>query len=218
MIPGTIPFFSGIQSPTLTFLGSDTDSVDRTSYNFTSFNFGTAQSDRLIVVAYSGSRGGVVGLSSSTIGGISAAPIGEVTTIFGSAYVVVGLVAAVVPTGTSGTINIRYTNTAAKCGIGAWALMNLTSSTVAETTGNLSLGGSMDLSLNTQIGDLIVGSAYVNAITSFSWTGLTEDFDGTIDSNGRQTGASAIASTAATPRTISVSNSSNAIGISALWR
>lgn len=110
--------------PTLEFLNSGTAGAG-TTYNLTSQPFGTATSDRLIVVFLSGHRAGTRSISSATIGGVSAI----VNMDYSTQVSQVAIISAVVPTGTTGTISITYSSDQADIRYAVYSIKGYNSTT-----------------------------------------------------------------------------------------
>jgi len=123
--------------PTATFITStsgENDFVGQSTYTFSSVSLGTASISRLIVVTigFSNRIGDGRTISSATINGESATIIEQ---IFDEASTAPGvaIIQAVVPTGTSGDIVINFSGSIHNCGIGVFALYDLTSTTPTDS-------------------------------------------------------------------------------------
>lgn len=162
--------------------------TDATSYTFSAVDLGIPSADRLIVVGISLRNSTAPLVSSLTINGVTATKIDGMTVTTGTRAEVWY---ANVPTGTSGDIVVSLSSQSLRCGIGVWSV-----------TGNPKLWSVMDCSTNPMTNKLHVPSggsviAYGLGIdnttlrTVSSWTKVTEDFDATIETTVRHTGASA---------------------------
>jgi hypothetical protein len=164
-------------------------------------DLGAVTANRCIIVgagAINSAGGTTLTISSSTIAGVTATTqqlVNDGTASTGMA----AIISALVPTGTSGNVVINLSASAARIGIGVWAGYSLSSCN--KVLGVSSTADPAALSINTVQGDVIVGMVFTNTGTTTTWAGLTEDFDRTIE-GAMVSGASAVAATTETPRTI----------------
>lgn len=149
-----------------------TDLSDLTTYTFTSIPIGTADTNRIVIVAIA--IGGVARtVSSATIGGIAASIAGTTTgTTAGT-----GMIYAKVPTGTTATISITLSGAANDCHIGVYRLVGQGSDTPFDT--DAPAGGGT--TTRTATLDVPAGGAVVacmgNGGSNVAWTNATEDYD-----------------------------------------
>ena len=180
---------------------------------FSSVDFGTAASDRSIIVFVVTWNGSVTGM---TIGGVTATEIsGDVTTtsFHGNAFY------ASVPTGTSGNIVLTTTNTA-ESGIIVYnafggSLQNFNTFAASGLP-------TIDISLNVDAGDAVMAMATAaNSVNSITWTGVTADAGTPLDMRSGEYiySGSDTASTSGTPRTVTavISTGGAPRGISVAW-
>lgn len=167
---------------TKTFLGSAGDATDTGSYNFASFNLGTASADRYIYV-FAFINGTNPDITAMTINGVAATEVVQVN----NAAFAGGVWVANVPTGTTGTIAVTGTGTPVRCGIGAWGITGLATTTPANSsTAQAVIGVDSDVAGNIDVaatsfilaGGMTSGTAGGAAL----WTNLNEDADFTIES------------------------------------
>jgi len=159
-----------------------------TTYTFAGMNFGTAFATRYIVACVMWSGGG--GLSSCTIGGVSASIIANALNSTSC-----GMGVAAVPSGTSGTVvaNITGGGNANGCVIGLYALNGINSpaaSQIMQSTANPPAA-----SLNPQPGSVVIACAtggHVGGCTP-SWSGLTGDSQAAFGFSGNGEGGVASA-------------------------
>ncbi len=179
---------------TVTFTDSSVDTSNSTAYTFSSQAIGAAGSDRTIVVATNGEGGGASRyVSTLTIGGVSATKI--VSSLSENLYWPCEMWKAVVPTGTTADIIVTWDSNMSECGLGVWDVRNMggvfSSGTDSTDPGNTTLwipaGG-------VGIGSMKSGGG----VASYTWTGLTKDYDELVDSanNGYHSGASITNATA----------------------
>ena len=134
----------------LAYADYDEDTVDRSTYTFTSMGLGAADSDRFILVAVQGAESGVTtsyAPTSVTVGGQSATKLLNAG-VQDSDFNVYSLWRAAVPTGTTGNVVVVWSRTIANCSAATLRLIHATgtvsdSDTTAgsdpETTGSLTL-------------------------------------------------------------------------------
>lgn len=203
MAMGVMPFFNPRSAFNFSFLQAATpDTADLTTYTFASQNIGAPASDRLVIVAYSSanSNGTGVGLTSVTIGGITATTAHSAGT-----NVNAGLAWAVVPTGTTASIVLTFAIGQTSCKAAVYRLSGQQSSTAFDT--DAPAGGASAaraVSIDVPAGGCVIASAG-DAATSMTWTGATEDQDSSVETT---TGSSAskTSATAITPETITATS------------
>jgi len=121
--------------------------------------------------------------SALTIGGVSATrDAGKLGTGAASVW------SAVVPTGTTATIVVTYTDTQSYCGIGVWTLTSGTFVASATSAGGAS--ATMAATVTTQAGDFVIcACAYRGTVTGgnlVTWNAATERYDAAVDGSVRQ--------------------------------
>lgn len=207
----------GIPVPSISWRTSNSSGTDASSYTFSAQDIGTAGSNRHVILGIMSldSALGVTGISSVTIGGVSATTQVAINVVGTGSFS--ALTIAAVPSGATGDIVVNMTTTQARLAIGVWAAYDLVSPTaVASAT---SSADPAVLNLNTQIGDIVVACGFNNTGSTASWTGATERFDTTVE-GANYTGADHTATSAETPRTISLdwSSADRRSAVSAVWR
>jgi hypothetical protein len=185
MFAGThlIGFAAGGSAATRTFLQKETTQVaTQSTYTFTNANIGAEAGDRYVVVVFG--THGLAGrtVSSITIGG-NAATIHANSThnIPGNSTHIAVIAGLLVPSGTTATMVINLSGTAARCWCFVYALHGLasTTQTAAATEGqNAGAGDTISDTI-----DIPSAGILITAITSgatlgtHSWSGATEDSD-----------------------------------------
>jgi len=202
------------------FTDSEIQGGNQTIFTFSSMAYGTADDSRIVVVTVSAGFSNVHGtISSATIGGVSATIIVQGTNQEGGTSSidtsVTGIVAAAVPTGTSGDVVVtlsRSTNSSNRgMGIGVYRLSGpgVVAANDTATNGINSCSAlTQTVSVDTEEdGAVIACSCGSSSYGSETWTGLTE--------NARGDAGAAVSSTAGaattsdeSPRTISVDTNS----------
>lgn len=157
-----------------TFLQSTGVVTGNNPVTFSAQNLGAASSDRIIVVGIAAhSTNATTDISSVTIAGVTAT-LSKVHRNTSSQNRITAVVAASVPTGTSGDIVVTYSAAAARTGIGVWRTtgMDITANDTAGSSANAPTA-----SLTISSDGLGFGMAYTGEGTTTSWTNLTEEWD-----------------------------------------
>lgn len=203
----------GLLKPTFAYITSNSSATDATSYTFAGTSLGTAGPNRLIVVGSAARSGASNSYSSVTVGGSAMSS----AVVRNAAQTNVGLHYLLVPTGISADIVVTFTGTAARCGIGVWALYNLAQQAARSTASDTA--ATLALSLNTFPDAIALAITYTGGSTSEVWTGLTENFDVAPESS-HILGASVQCTTAETPRTMTcaITGGAGIGGVAAVWR
>lgn len=200
------------------FLQATPNSADLTTYTFSSENFGTADADRYIIVGIVARKAGATTtISSVTIGGVSATITAQQSNSDSNTNVA-GIAIAKVPTGTSGDVVVTFGAGMVRCVISVYRAVGITgltayhsdTDTSSDPVGTLNIPGS----------GFAIGMAISNSNSSCTWTNLTEDADGTVESFVTYTSASDEFSSSETGRSITAnfaSSGSTPIGIFASW-
>lgn len=191
--------------PTYAYLAESLSTANNTTYNFTSFNFGTVKSSRIICVYVAGSKLTVnPAISSVTIGGVTA----SLAVAAGDTDFPTAIYYAAVPTGTSGTISVVWNQTVDTCGIGAYALYDVGSAPKAS-------GGKSTSTAFPSISFLPndIGLFFDWPGVAATWTNATENYDAPPNNT---TGASYQAASALS-RTVSNNYSGATYGAYAVW-
>jgi hypothetical protein len=202
------------------FIGSAINTVDGTSFTFTSQDIGAADGTRLVVVAVVAAAGTASDPTSVTIGGNGATKaVGRTESTIGT----VSIWYLAVATGTTANIVVNFSASHARCGIGVFRLVNLVSNTPTATgTG----GGSGITTANANVNVtgpngivVAVGNSTNTAVATHTWTGVTESYDQTVEGTTAQSGGFASGLATETPRTINdtISTANILAVVSAAW-
>ncbi len=113
-----------------------------------------------------------------------------------------------IPSGTTGSVVVQFPGGVANCQLGVWRVQNLVSTTpvnsfTASSSTNVVSGTLTGLTTN----GIIISNAANNSNVSYTWTNITENYDGALDANIYGSGASrqspsgslTISATTATP-------------------
>ena len=202
----------------LTYLTNSGDTSNLTTYTFSSVDLGDAAGDRLILVGSSGVAGAARAVSSVTVGGVSATQAAQASNGGQPA----ALHSAVVPTGATGDIVVTFNGSMNRAHIGVWRLSGYNSSTVEDTIGaGLGSSSSQTGTIDVSAGGVIIAYGIGNNTGNHGWTGVTENFDVTLESAHAISGASDVFESAETGRTITAdpgSGSSTYGLVAGSWR
>ena len=171
----------GPAAVTLSYLVEDGSEDDASSYTFTSQSLGTAASDRRIIGGAYGldNSGNTISVSSVSVAGISGSQLVSVANNT-SLNNVAALWSADVPTGTTGNIVITFSETVVKMGMALWRITGGAGGTVDTKS---STSDNFTLSITANANGAIIGFAGNRqglgvGGTSWTWTGLTENYEG----------------------------------------
>ncbi len=208
-----MPFPGGGASvPSITETAHTETSVKTNSYSFAGLAIGTAAVGRRVIVGCAASGAGLTAVSSLTVGGVAATSVVSQTDT--SSASVAALYIIQVDTGTTATVAVTF-NAASSRGAGCvvWAAYNIAST---PTQTGSSTASPLATTLNISAGGVAVGyaEAYDASIPTYTWAGLTESVDATIDavSNYSHTGSQDAFATAQTALAISATPSVTTAG------
>jgi len=178
-------FFSaaGGAPATVTFTDSSVDATNGTVYTFSGQAIGTAASNRKVVFAAYASNGPAN--ATATLGGNAATQIASVTNGGGE----IRLFQIDVPSGTTADIVVTWSAGVLRCGIGVWAVYGAESSahaTAADSDGS----DPLSVSLNCPAGGVVIAAAFNSNGSTFTWAGVTENYDEVVEGANTHTGAS----------------------------
>lgn len=162
----------------------------------TGVSFGSAGASRLVVIEVSwiGTVSSSV-LSSATIGGIAVPTIIAGTRIGPNTsgnYQYIAFIAAVVPTGTSGTVVTNFTGGGSiAVYYFAYQTLNIISSSAYATGQNTSTGAPVSTTCNVQKDGVVFAACITLSTGTISWTGVTKAYEATLAS-GRSSGGGAL--------------------------
>lgn len=169
----------------LSYVTFVSDATDLTTYTFSGASIGAVKDRRWIIVIPAGQSNATCTISSVTIGGVTATSIGSQQT--GTPNVVIGMHALAVPTGTTADIGVTFSGSVFRCGCAVFSL----SSDFAPTTpwdfqsDNTVSANALGVTLSVPaLGCAIAASfSFTTSATSHVWTGVTEDYDTTVEAN-----------------------------------
>lgn len=203
--------------PSGAFLQQANQTGAATQFTFASQNLGTAHAERVIVCAINASTS-PTDVTSVTINGVTATSIIELqdTNEYAAIF------AAVVPTGTSGSVVVNFTGSTTDCSIALFRLVGLSTgtgtptATATATNTDDALASTINVSAN---GFVIGCGTFDNDTTVVTTVGVTENWDLDIGSARAVGGLFSNGATAETGRTVSFDGgATNAAGVWAAFR
>lgn len=187
--------------PSVTYHSNSVINATSNTFTFASQSIGTEGSRRYVVVAVMNIGSTVTGV---TIGGITA------TNVTGSAFDPTFYM-ALVPTGTTATVVVTQSaSVASTVSITVWSVRNIRSATAVATS--TSTASPANLDLNASSNGVVIALAYSGSNgATYSWTGLTEDYEQTSGINNvPRSGSHIDRASAETPRTVRCTYSASA--------
>lgn len=200
-LPGQFPPpVMAFAAPTLVYVTQATNSADQSSYTFSSTSLGAAKITRTIVLAVNVRETLLADAITATvtIAGVSAAQQSTSTSTVVGGRTSSFIFSAKVPSETTGNVVVTLNRTVSRCGIGVWAVYDLKSNTATASASSTSLGV-QTLSVNVQPGGVVVGTSFANVNPTFTWSGLTEDYETVVEGDLEHSGASVVSRAGATP-------------------
>ena len=183
-------FGSGTGAKVLIYRTSESSTDNKTTYTFTGQSIGSEASDRRVHVIFH-SFGNSRTIVTASIGGVSA----DITVQVNSSSALVGLLTALVPTGTTADIIVTLSGGASKAGIGVWTSTGLTANTATDTGTSIASPGTD--SLASAVGGFCISGMSNGTTGTVSWTNISEQYDVQVGDDSRRSGAS-ISTTGAT--------------------
>lgn len=179
-LPGWFPAGAMAASipASLSFIASTADDANQTTYSFASQSLGVADGTRRIVIVCHW-HGSSLTLNSATITGIAATIHIQAT----SGNSNVGIISALVPSGTSGTIAMTLSGGALRARIAVYrATGGVLLSPHATMTDNTLSGAVLSGTINIPaVGWVVAGSTWAGVSgTTFTYVGVTEQYDATV--------------------------------------
>lgn len=162
------------------FQACTSDTSDLTTYSFAGAAIGPEGNKTVAVVVTGGDPATAFGVSSMTIGGVSATELVDfegVGRLTNTAIYALGSV-----TGTTATISVTWSEAITEMQICVFALYDLNSATPTNTVSGFTTGGAA-LSLDSNVdalGVVVGGCSTAAASQTHTWTGLTERSDATV--------------------------------------
>ncbi len=185
----------GRPKPEIVYTDIAVDNTNATTHTYSGVALGAEKPGRLILVSVA--NGDVT--TAVTVDGVSATLVGSY-----SGFRNISLWAAVVPTGTTGTIVVTQASATFRIFIGVAAAYNLKSTTPIDTaTDESNTINTLTVSVNTQVNGVAFGASLLGTVDpgpDAAWSGLVEG--GELTSTDCFSVASLNTTTAQTPRPI----------------
>lgn len=191
--------------PSIVATDKDIDNTASTTHTFSGKSVGVADPTRLIIVPIEAATSS--SSISCTINGNAATSVSGAALDSGSSHVRMFVLA--VPTGTTANIVVTL-GSAGSASIGIFAAYNLLSFT--PTDANSDISGTLDLSVSVSALGVACGFAFCNATGTWSWSGLTKQYDNAVGSL-TESGAIYTAMASQSPLSVSASFSGSGINI-----
>jgi len=155
------------------FLQATTDTANATTYTITGVNFGTADANRRIVIGIASRATGTFTVSSATIGGVSATILAQVTQVpAAGAFNLHAYIAADVPTGSSGTVEITMSTGVLRVQIATYRVISNSALVLADDENQIS-NTPNTFSIAAENGIVLVAATrIVNTVTTLSLSGI----------------------------------------------
>lgn len=189
--------------------------TDASSYTFTASDIGTATDrDQIVLAIHTGSGT----ISTVTVGGVSATRITGTGVGLNVALWRVGGVS-----GSTADIVVSLSSSALRCLVAVYALYDLVNTTPVDSTVGVAISGATSLSstIDTRTDGVIIAMGSSNAGSrTFTWTGVTEHYDTSLEAAHSYSGGSNT-TTSNTTTTVSFTiagGSSGLTSVTASWR
>lgn len=202
--------------PTLTYVTSTTNTVDGTSFTFSSHSIGTAAAGRLVVVAV-GCRhpGGGTTITGVTFNGSGGTSVAAST----SSVNPTAIFASTIASGTTANIVVSVGSSCGTCVISVYTITGLNSANANDTLTDVSGSADPTGTIDILQGGVLIATASSQNSTTATWTGVTENYDAQTESR-TFTAGSASGLAAETNRTVTcafASDANNSMSAAA-WR
>lgn len=183
----------------------------------TSMAIGSAASNRYVVVTIGVQRNSAIAptVSSVTVGGTSCTKLVEEYAGTGNGRCSIWITESPITTGTTATVAATFSTTS-NYGVGTWALYGISSKTPNDTDSISGNPSSKNLTC-------VEGGVVIAAVTrstspgSQTWTGVTKDFDGSLNGLYAFSAGSEQNVDEATGRTVAVTSGSNNALVMCSW-
>lgn len=164
-------------SAVVTYIGASQNTLNQTSYTFTSTSIGTASADRIVVVGIGSVAVSAGNVSSVTINGTNA----TINTQISSGETCIASLP--VASGGTATIAVNYTAGRGNCTMYVWTIKKAKSVASKSADSQSSTTSNPSITLDGQDGAVGCAVTFVNTAgtSSFTWSGLTENADQTAE-------------------------------------
>lgn len=169
----------------LDYIGTTISTANNTTYTFSSVNFGTAFTGRVLFVAihsYNGSSA-ARSISSVTIGGVSATQRAN-NVSGGSTQSIVAVYGAPLDTGSTGNVVVTHNAGMQNCAVSVYSLKNANTLSYPENRSGVTTSGSYTTTLNIEKNDCSIFVSRIqsgNVGTGAYSSPFVKNFDGNIE-------------------------------------
>lgn len=174
-LPG-IGFLGASLAPRIaTYRDKDNITTTQSIFNFAGLAIGPAYADRRILVAITARGSTTTGvISSVTVGGIAAPVIAQLNNTAGSNLALTAFAIADVPTGTTAAVVVTFSTSKTRCGIAVYDISGLETDTPIDVQSAIA-GTPPNIAVLE--GSCVIGVAFSASNATFSWSGISEDYD-----------------------------------------
>lgn len=211
MVAFFFPLIAVKPNPNYEFLSEEEYSGFSSTPSFSSVDLGDATTNRVIVVALSWFASSSRTLSSATINGVAASIVQQGSDGDEGS---VGIISAIVPTGTSGTIALTFSGTVTRVSGGVYALYNLQSTTAIDSDAQsgqviFGIGGNRSVTIDTLADGVVIAAGGVSengGTTTIGYSaGVSEDYEN-VSGDFRANGGSGVSSSTSMTVTMTATN------------
>lgn len=159
----------------ISYLGNYYTNATQSSYTFPGLNTGAAAANRIIWVTLTVRDTGAGDMASSlTVDGSAATLVISTNNTSGGNSSQAYLWQVALPSGTSGDVVVTFPGTVLRCRIGIY---RVTGQSGVNFDADIVSGTSLSMSVNGSTSGALIACAITSAATSFTWSGVDEDFD-----------------------------------------
>jgi hypothetical protein len=178
MLPGIIPHPSAVGVGDLSYVASTANATDAASYTFAGHAIGAVAVNRRVIVAVAGRAGASLTFNSLTVGGNAAAKIAERADNTDAAnFNCTAIFLVTLDTGTTADIVVTPNTTMLRCVIHVYRGVDINA--VAHQTKTAGITDPSTITIDIPSGGNALASICNGDSNSgsYTWTGLTEDYD-----------------------------------------
>jgi len=172
-------------STSITLTDQGEDLANTTAHSIASMDFGAADAGRYIAVTiHAASNSATFGVSSCTIGGVSATVVASATGNNGNLRQEAAIAIAAVPTGTSGTVAVNWVQSHFICYVTVHRILGIDGVTASDSGVSENAQPLTDTLTTTTDGVTLCAASCDDNTATAAWTGITERVD-VADGEGR---------------------------------
>jgi hypothetical protein len=188
-LPGMFPAIAIAASPpaTCTLTDSSYNASDASTQTFASQSFGAATSSDKIIVVISARATNPRTINSVTVDGVAATAVAFVDMAYGGNDNCSAIYIANATGNATGTVEVVWSATVLRCGIGVFVASKLQSSVATATATDT--GANPSVSIDIHKGGIALAGV-IGSDDVFSWTGLDWKYEEVMESGTEHSGAS----------------------------